>query len=208
MMTVAFAAEVSLHLLRQEELKDDCCGWSEKKCSHSPHKTRLRGLIGNVQRICLSVYMPRNDSVFRSFSSPRRMMKAERCEGVFFHWDSTIYLLCCYAVLHHVIRPVIVLHFSGYGTSEEGHAKRTGRRGHLMQQKTAGKEFSFGRFWRFWFVWGFVDGFWLVGIVSLRGFKNFVPPDLHAFDSALIGIFFDPDRDSQLPSPTTSAEWK
>ena len=46
--------------------------------------------------------------------------------------------------------------FSGYGTSEEGHAKRTGRRGHLMQQKTAGKEFSFGRFWSF-------DSFWLDG---------------------------------------------
>ena len=38
---------------------------------------------------------------FRSFSSPRRMMKAERCEGVFFHWDSSTYI--CYAVLHHVI---------------------------------------------------------------------------------------------------------
>ena len=146
----------------------------KKMCSHSPHKTRLRGLIGNVQRICLSVYMPRNDSgvsqVQEEWWRPRGV------KGCFSIGNSTIsaMLLCRAGTSCHPF--VIVLRFSGYGTSEEGHAKRTGRRGHLMQQKTAGKEFSFGRFWRFWFVWGFVDGFWMFGIVSLRGFKNFVPP--------------------------------
>lgn len=146
----------------------------KKQCSHSPHKTRLRGLIGNVQRICLSVYMPRNDSgvsqVQEEWWRPRGV------KGCFSIGNSTIsaMLLCRAGTSCHPF--VIVLHFSGYGTSEEGHAKRTGRRGHLMQQKTAGKEFSFGRFWRFWFVWGFVDGFWMFGMVSLRGFKNFVPP--------------------------------
>ena len=158
MMTVAFAAEVSLHLLRQEELKDDCCG-SETKSALTALSTDWEGLETSKE---YAVYMPRNDSGVSQIQE-----EWWRPRGVTNRTAKNCLQPCCH---RHVW-----LHFSGYGTSEEGHAKRTGRRGHLMQLKRQLKEFRFGRFWRF-DAFRFVDGFWMFGMVSLRGFWNFVAP--------------------------------